>query len=229
MCQTLTKFVFDPVRAEQVKVLLALDQKKRGDRIPTDAQFSRYVEGTRARLNQLADRLAQGVLTPDEYINSVFDTLETAHTEATVMGRRLAGDFAERELDDELFAALVMDGESEYLSNFLTDLRTGRYFDSDGKLLIRQVKARAKQYTGALRATANDTFRLASGTDEYFAWHQLTIEPCDDCPAREAASPYLGSAMKYVPGDLNQQCGRNCGCVIVRLSDGRFGFSRSYD
>jgi hypothetical protein len=147
------------------------------------------------------------------------------------LARGLNEDFTPLEADDRAFASLVMDGEAEYLARFLTDLQAGRYTDADGELKGRAVAARARMYTGKYRGTANEVFVLSSPEGDEFAWHQLTVEPCEDCPRIEAGGPYTAEALALIghPGQGRQQCRTNCGCVVVRLSDGRFGFSRSYD
>lgn len=200
-------------------------------RTPTDADLARLVVGSRSKLNQLGNRLANGILDPQEYIEAIFAVLEDSHADAVVLGRWLGGDLAPRELDDDLFAQLVMDGESQFLEGFLNDLQTGRYLDSDGNLKLLHVKARARMYSGKLRATANETFVLASPVGEKFAWHDLTAESCGDCPVIAAGGPYTASDFNRIgyPGQGRQACKTQCGCVLVRLSDSRFGFSRSYD
>ena len=206
------------------------EQKLRG-RIPTDKDFAKLVTAHRGRIATLTDGLARGVYSEREYIETLFALLEDGHTESVRLARGLNEDFTPLEADDRAFASLVMDGEAEFLARFLTDLQAGRYTDADGELKGRAVAARARMYTGKYRGTANEVFVLSSPEGDEFAWHQLTIEPCEDCPRIEAGGPYTAEALALIghPGQGRQQCRTNCGCVVVRLSDGRFGFSRSYD
>jgi hypothetical protein len=200
-------------------------------RLPTDKDFARLVTAHRSMIETLTENLAEGTYTATEYIERLFAMLERGHTESVKLGRNLGGDFADSEPDDLGFAQLVMDGEAEYLARFLTDIQTGRYTDADGALRAKAVRARARMYTGKYRGTANEVFVLSSEDGEKFAWHQLTIEPCDDCPRIERGGPYTAEQLAIIghPGQGRTQCKTNCGCVIVRLSDGRFGFSRSYE
>lgn len=230
MCATLTK-PFNEAAAAKLREALDLQQKYRKPRVPKDADFARLITGTRGKLNKLADRFANGILDGRGYIDALFGVLTGAHAEAVTLGRHLAGDLTPQEIDDELFAELVMQGESTYLARFLNDLQVGRYIDADGNILIAQIKARATMYSGKLRGTANEVFVLSSPVDASFAWHQLTAEPCDDCPRIEAGGPYTSEELSVIghPGQGKQQCLTHCGCVLVRLADGVFGFSRSYD
>jgi len=207
----------------------ALELQKRQGVKPTDANFGSLVLSTRQTLNSLIDSLSGGDLDTFTFGLRMSDALREAHTEAVIMGRNLAGDLDPRELDDELFGALVMRDQDKFLARFVGDISAGRYSNPDGSLKLSQIKARAALYATRLRGTANDVFVLASPAGSMFAWHQLTAEPCDDCPRWEANSPYLESELTTKPGMGKTQCGVSCGCVLVRLDDGRIGFSRSFD
>lgn len=219
---------FDEVAAAKLLAEIDAQQKYRKPKVPKDADFVKLATATKRKVNRIVDKLATGVLTDAEFIEAMVDVLLDGHTEAAVMGRKLAGDLSPAELDDELFAQVVVDGEGKYLARFLNDLQIGRYLDADGNRLTAQIRARAQLYPGKLRGTANETFILASADNETFAWHQLAAEPCDDCPRIEAGGPYTLATIPSYPGDGRTQCRTSCGCVLVRLSDNRFGFSRSY-
>ncbi len=219
-----------PPDPEFVRTLTAaLGSQKRQGVKPTDASFAALVSGTRARLHALIDLVAGGDLDTFTFGLQMSEALRLAHTEAVILGRNLAGDLSPRELDDELFAAMVMRDQDKFLARFIGDIGAGRYSNDDGTLKLAQIKARANLYGSRLRGTANDVFVLASPVGALFAWHQLTVEPCEDCPRWEAGSPYLESQLTTKPGMGQTQCGVNCGCVLVRIDDGVIGFSRSYD
>jgi hypothetical protein len=204
-------------------------QNKRDPRKPTDAKFGKLVTATQNRLHAICERLALGEIDATTFGGLMRQELRDAHVSAVVMGRNLAGDFAEPELDDKLFAELVMQEQDQYLRRFVSDIAAGRYTDAEEQVLkLAQVQQRAGYYASRIRGTANDVFVLASGPGEMFAWHQLTIEPCEDCPRLEAGGPYRGDLLPTKPGMGRTQCRTNCGCVLVRLSDGLIGFSRSY-
>lgn len=209
--------------------LQQIDFKRRNPKIPTDEQFGRLVLGTRGKVQQLGSRLARGILEPQEYIEALFDLLESAHAQAVLMGRNLGGDLTPFESDDEAFAKLIMDGEARFLARFEADILTGRY--GIGKEVnVAAINARANLYTGKLRATANETFVLSSEVTDTFAWELLAAENCDDCPRIANGGPYTASQLDLIgyPGNGRQQCRTNCGCILVRLRDKVFGFSRSY-
>jgi hypothetical protein len=206
-------------------------EQKLRRRIPTDKDFAKLVTAHRGRIATLTDALAQGTYTEREYIENLFALLEDGHTESVRLARGLNEDFTPLEDDDRGFASLVMDGEAEFLARFLNDLVSGRYRDAGGELKTKAVAARARMYTGKYRGTANEVFVLSSPDGEKFAWHQLTIEPCDDCPRIERGGPYTSEQLALIghPGQGRQQCRTQCGCLLRRISDNRFGFSRSYE
>lgn len=221
------------MEAALLKTILAereIDFKKRGPKVPTDAQFGRMVLATQGKIDQLGSRLFRGILNPLEYIEALFDVLERAHTEAVVMGRKIGGDMSPIEADDELFAQLVMDREAIYLQNFQNDLLVGRYIGADGDLKLAQINARARLYAGKLRATANETFVLSSETTDTFIWADIALESCEQCPIIARGGPYTVDQLNAIgyPGQGRQPCRTNCGCVLIRSRDKVFGFSRSY-
>lgn len=221
----------DPEVLAKVLELQDVDEKKRRTRkIPTDRDFAKFVNGQRARIEELTSSLAKGNLTNREYIEALFSLLEGGHAESAFMGRQISGDLSPMDDDDFGFAELVMNGESEFLARFLSDLDGGRYYDAEQRAFKEaQINQRAKMYTGKFRGTANETFVLSSEIEDEFNWHQLTIEPCEDCPRLESGSPYVASQLRQFPGDGKTSCKTRCGCVLVRIRDGRFGFSRSYE
>lgn len=204
--------------------------KRRKPGVPTDADFANFMASTRGKVQQLGSRLNRGILSPEEYIQALFDLLEGAHANAVFMGRKLGGDLSPMEDDDFAFAARIMNEEAFNLGRFRTDLLLGRYGDADAWKLA-QINARARLYTGRLRGTANETFVLSSQGDDVFAWHDLTAEPCEECPRIAADGPYTARQLFVIgyPAQGRQPCRGSCGCILVRLRDKTFGFSRSYD
>lgn len=228
--ETLIRVNLDFANVARLKEALDIDEKRRGDKVPTDKQFTAFVNRARRGVEELGERLANFELTQKEYIEALTNLLHKGHAEAAFMGRQLGGDLSPFELDDERWADLVMRGEADFLAGFLADLDSGRYTDFEEQVYkTAQINARGKLYTGKFRGTANETFVVTSEPDDSFMWHQLTIEPCVDCPRLEAGSPYLASSLPSYPGDGKTQCRTNCGCVLVRQKDGRFGFTRSYE
>lgn len=205
--------------------------KHRKPGVPTDADFSRLMVSTRGKLAQLGFRLNRGILDPTKYIQAVFDVLEASHAQAVKMGRNLGGDLSPIEDDDFAFAMRIMNEEAPFLNRFRTDILLGRYTDAQGRFKLGAINARANLYTGRIRGTANETFVLSSEPEDTFAWHDLTAESCAECPGIAAGGPYTAGQLFLIgyPAQGRQPCGGNCGCILVRLRDKTFGFTRSYD
>jgi hypothetical protein len=196
-----------------------------------DRDFIALIERFKTANAKLVRNLNKGLLSADSFADEMADLLETAHAQAAYLGRVLAGDNAPIEDDDKKLGELMVDVEAEYLDAFSDDLKAKdpRYFNESGKLRTDRVLQRANWYLGKLRGTANESFVLASAVDELFAWEMLTEEHCDDCPRYAAGGPYKGDKLPTYPGMCETKCKFHCGCILVRLSDGAFGFSRLYD
>jgi hypothetical protein len=199
---------------------------------PSDRDFGRLIQRGKASVRKLANRLASGALTAEGFVDELAALLDDAHAHAALLGRQLGGDFAPFEDDDREFGARVVDEEAEYLFGFQEALqaRDPRYFDGDS-LRVEAVIRRANMYLGRLRSTANESFILTDLEADY-AWEMLATEHCVECPVLASDGPYSGEellALGKWPGHPSLPCKFNCGCVIVRLTDGQFGFSRLYD
>ncbi len=200
-----------------------------------DRNFASLIQTGKTETASIVRKLARGKLDIKGFGDAMAEYLEDAHTAAAVLGRHLAGDLAPAEADDRTIAEMVVDEEAEFLQGFMDDLtaKDGRYFGEAGVMRQDQVHRRAMMYLGRLRATANESFVL-SDLDAEYARELLTEEHCDDCIVLAENSPYTGRELLDLgpiawPGSGLTICKFNCGCVLIRLSDGQFGFSRSYD
>ena len=187
-------------------------------------RFERAIHHHRRSLTSLVQRLESGALDADEFGDSFDALLWKAHTDGVVLGRQHGGDRARANEDDELLGLEIKDGESEYLNNFIEDIKAGRYTDADGNLRVGAVKQRANLYISKVRGTANEAFVNASDDDELFDWIMLGTEHCDDCPQFAALSPFTKSELYTYPGAGDTECLGNCQCILVRRSDGKEGF-----
>ena len=151
-----------------------------------------------------------------------------AHSEAIKLGRALAG--AKPLDDDELLrqARTAKDTESEFLNNFVHQLKADdpRYVDEDGHFIEGSMDARATLYVGRLRGTANQHFVESSPPDLGWVWELGGNEHhCEDCPRMASLSPFTRDTLFSYPGDGSTECLGNCTCRLVR-SDGISGFGR---
>lgn len=160
----------------------------------------------------------------------VLTQLESAHTQAVVIGRNHAGDHAAVEQDDRTFAQMVIygedgkTGEMGFLEGFVQDLHDGRYVDDDGTLDVAAIEQRAELYASRIVGTANEAFALASDLEAMFTW-VLGIEAdhCGDCPDLADGSPYGAEELPAHPGSNDTECLFRCKCTLER-DDGTQGF-----
>lgn len=153
-----------------------------------------------------------------EFEEAIIEHLQEAHTRGVVIGRHWAGDMAARELDDELFAGRVVEGQLKFLSGFIQDIEDGRYSLEGG--YTSGLDNRLKMYGDRVGGTMSEVFVLASPEDDSFTWHMLADEHCDDCPRWAAGGPYTAKTLPAHPRDGTSACKMGCRCVVVRKSDG---------
>jgi len=219
----------------QVWAWLERDGKAAGtavSRRPTQRTFARSTKRTAAELNRLAKQLASGDLSVYEFGQHFHDVLEEGHAIAAALGRQRAGDYSALGSADNLRAEAAMRKQGEYLARFADALvaRDPRYWDDDKKRYdANKVASRARQYLGGMRGTANTSFVTTSSHDDLFDRVMLSAEHCATCPGKQGG-PYTIIQVQAMglPGDGSDECGGNCGCVLVRY-DGVVGFGRYTD
>lgn len=196
---------------------------------PTNKVFARLAGSTASKMASLANRLANGDLSPDEWGDAFHALLADGHSQSWLLGASRGG----RDVDGlgELarrYGQHSADTETEWLQRFINDLEDGRYLDDEGNLRTSAVNARSRLYVGKFRGTANQSFLDASGFDESYEWLMTGLEHCDDCPRLAALSPYRADELFTVPGQGDTECLGNCTCILVRLSDGVRGFANPF-
>lgn len=201
----------DPTPAGEI-VLGSWEALKRAR--PGQVEMDRLVAETRL----LAQALAVRNLSPKAFTDALSDLLEAAHTEAVLLGRGRAGDFAPEEPDDRRFAGQVVDGEAEYLAAFRADLEDGRYADQP-----EAIARRAELYSGRLVGTANEVWALAGEETARYHWRLGGAEAhCEDCPALARGGPYtLAQLRGRFPGSNQTACLFNCRCYLEREDGAR--------
>lgn len=203
---------------------LLFGEPKKLIRRPSQVNLNKVVNDTRSLVGDAVDAyLEEG----DEraFGGRMVEALREGLRKAVVMGRQRAGDFAEEDEDDQRFAELLVNVQVDYLREFVRDLAAGRYEDDDGMTDEAAIRRRALYYPQCLTGGANQNFTLASGEDAVWDWRLGdTEDSCDECPDREAGSPYASDALPGVPGDCSTPCLFNCRCSIVR-DDGISGFT----
>lgn len=196
---------------------------------PTNKDFARVAHSSLRNMGKLAQRLAQGDLSPDEWGDAFHALLADGHTQSWLLGANRGGrDVTGLNELASRFGQQAADTEGEWLQGFINDLDNGRYLDDEGNLKISAVNNRSRLYVGKFRATANQSFLDSSGFDESFDWVMTALEHCGDCPRLAALSPYRADELFTVPGQGDTECLGNCRCILVRLSDGIRGFANPF-
>lgn len=194
-------------------------------KIPNDADFQRFLLGIVAKSDALIKELADGKITPRQWADKFKEILNDGHTDAWVLGRRLAGDLSKVTIDDELVGLAFADSQSDFLLGFLADIENGRYLDDEEKLIVGAVRNRANLYAQVMRGTSGSSFVATSADNEEFEWVMGAVEDhCDDCPYMANSSPWDQSTLFAFPGDGSTKCLGNCKCSLVRKSDKRSSF-----
>lgn len=187
-------------------------------------QFASLHTSTRERLSSLAHEWAAGEWSAPGFAEQMDEILLDAHTEAVVIGRTHAGDDSPREADDERFAAVVVEGEHEFLQAFRQELEAGRYDREDGTRDGEAVAARAMSYSARLTGTANETWSLTLPEETLIWWRtQEDQTVCPDCPELADASPWTPGSLVTVPGKNDTICLVACRCWL-ETEGGQRGF-----
>jgi hypothetical protein len=174
------------------------------------------LERTWDELALLAALVAAGEITPAEFGDRMAAALETAHTEAVVIGREHGGDTAPAERDDRAYAEGVVDGEAEFLALFVLDLQGDRYRDAEGRWDTAAIERRAQMYGNRLVGTANEVWTQTLPGTTLYTWHLGAAEQsCGDCPRIAAGSPYLYEDMPTMPGAGETECLTFCKCYVT--------------
>ena len=179
------------------------------------------------RIAALTDHLADEKLNTRQWAAAFREELTAGHSEAWLIGRRLAGDVQAIGQRDLTGGAEAWARQEEFFAGFLADLENGRYTEADGSLKEKAFDARAKQYGEAIRGTAHDAFKTAMGT-ETLAWVLGAKDHCKPDPAfpfycvgLSQESPKPANDWKTSPGLGDTPCRGYCSCGF-ESEDGRF-------
>lgn len=212
-----------------------LDLFDEGDDDPEDAEkrqkhyvavFLFLKTTTLDRIDTLTAHLATGISTQD-WAATFREELTAAHSEAWMVGRRLAGDVQALGQRDVTGGTEAWARQEEFFAKFLQDVESGRYTNADGSLNEAALTARANQYGEAIRGTAHDSFKTAMGT-EVLAWVLGTKEHCqpqDDflyyCVGLSEEDPKPANEWPTSPGMCATPCRVYCDCGF-ESTDGKF-------
>jgi len=193
--------------------------------IPSDADYVRMMNRRAKDLAIIAQDLASGEITIQQFGEQFDSVLLKGHTDSWVLGRQRAGDTRSIVDADKIAGLAAKDAESQWLNPFLDDLIRGRYTDEDGEYRLGAIRARMNLYLGKMRATSAEAFIEASGPDEEYIWHLVAEDHCDDCPRIAVLSPFKKDTLVSIPGGGDTECLGNCKCFLSRSSDSRTSFA----
>lgn len=193
-------------------------KKKR--RIYLLAIWSNLLKSSSAHVSSLADGLASGALTSTEWANEFEAALTDAHSTASSIGQRLAGQTATA---TEAAALEAWTEQDSFFTSFLEDLNSGKYgtpgATGDEALDVAAIQARSMMYAKRLKGTVNSSFKNAVPADVNLGWKLGEGDHCQDedgfefnCPdlADEPARP--ASEWPTSPGMCETPCLFNCTC-----------------
>lgn len=203
------------------------------------AWFRRLRDDVEYRVEQLTEHLSDGRIDSRQWAAAFRKELADAHTEAHVIGRRLAGHVGPFNSDDRVAGDAAWQRQEQYFEKFLADLERGRYNktpdpeeepeeedpeDGEGEegeaLNERAFNARALQYVTATRGTVHESFRSALGK-ESTNWNLGLTDHCKpskgfayNCPDLAAQSPKPADEWETAPARGDCPCRGNCSCFF---------------
>ena len=192
---------------------------------PTQSAYNKLERATERKLVTATNRLAAGKIDVETWQDKIADILADKHAAAAALGRQRAGDFIERNKDDDVFGQVVATEEARYLGWFADDISGGRYTLEDGTLNADRLNKRVANYSRKLLATANEGFVQASDAADTFDWHLgiPATENCNECPELAKGGPYTAATIPTYPRAGATKCLFRCDCSLVR-QDGITGF-----
>jgi hypothetical protein len=160
---------------------------------------------------------------------AMMNQIAKASAQASHLGRQRAGEKSDFNQSDIDFGKMSAAQQSQYINNFMRDVKAGRYGSTDNAFDSTDVKQnqiinRAAMHSNHLIAVANERFALALGDNEKIWWELGGNENhCEDCPALAEASPYTKNTLPTYPREGDTQCMSFCYCYL-HTEDGKKSF-----
>lgn len=201
----------------------------------TKERMKQLQEDTDALILLWASQWSAGVAAWDVYAAMGNDAFVAGHTQASALGRELAGDTGDSPETDAARAEAAWAEQGQYWQGFADDVQAGKYGTPGNVDELPDPDAVAKRgarFTAWYSATGNyswvDSVADMEGEPPELWW---VLDPaaahCDDCPSIAAASPYTPDTIPTWPG-VGVQCQYNCRCE-VRMADHGTGFPVKID
>lgn len=185
--------------------------------------FAQLMHDTNDVLDGYVEEYYAGTISYLRLTELFTDTLQGAHTQASYLGRRLAGITTPIGAGDSQFAQSVMFEQSSFIEGLIQDIIIGRYPLIDGAL-PKDLIARILMYVHRLLGTANEAWVRSLPGDTLLYWTLGGNENhCETCPERAAHGAYIASEVTFFPGDGQSQCLTSCLCEWV-TGDGQHSY-----
>lgn len=182
-----------------------------------------FMTGTAThRVKQLSAAVAEGSITPSRWSKLFASDMEGHHVEASMIGRRLAGDTDPiSQIDIKAGVAAWLEQE-EFFQGFYDALR-------NGELSPAQINARSEMYVRRLKGTTTEAFRQSLADEgAEAAWLMSDTEHCEHktgfqytCPGMAALGTIPIQDFPTTPGACATPCLFNCACWL-ETADGKF-------
>ena len=196
---------------------------KRVTSAAAQAQHDKYVKRMESDFASAFSKYKAGTFNADELQEALNQSIYDIHRAQYKLGYQTAGGTPTDELLDA-YAQIAVDGQQQFLLNFIGDVQDGRY-DKDGELnLDGALKTRSNLYAYNSSGSASFGFVEGSPDDSEFDWNTTSGESCEDCIYLSELGPYVKETVFATPRSGDTVCLGECECELVR-SDGRVGFS----
>jgi len=196
---------------------------------PFEAAMRKYER----ELDQLAQAFLKGTVDAAEFEEEMADILRRMHIDCHYQGQVMADVIPPSMTLAKVSGSRVAQAESQYARAFANDLAilSPKVWDEVEEAWRESViTLRTRSYMGRARGTATDGWQSASLPTDLVDWVLGKEDNCEQCPVMNAGNPWLasGSTSQFQyktlfirPGENLTPCKFNCGCHLVRHSDGK--------
>lgn len=196
---------------------------KRVTSAAAQAQHDKYVKRMESDFASAFSKYKAGTFNADELQEALNQSIYDIHRAQYKLGYQTAGGTPTDELLDA-YAQIAVDGQQQFLLNFVGDVQDGRYNNEAGDLdLDGALKVRSDLYGTNSSGAASFGFVEGSPAEAEFDWDLTAGENCEDCVYLSELGPYVKETVFATPRSGDTVCLGNCRCRLVR-SDGVEGF-----
>lgn len=183
-------------------------------------------------LDQLTSAFLKGEVDALTFEEELVDILRRMHIDCHYQGQVMADVIPPSMTLARFSGGRVAQAESQYARKFANELAlmaANVYDQAAEQYRAEAIRLRARSYMGRARGTATDGWTSASLPNNLVDWVMGAEDHCEECPVMASNGPWLlqGSTSQFEhptlfirPGENLTPCKFNCGCYLVRKSDG---------